>query len=223
MKRFLMTVCMLLAGASDCFAQGPSLLDRLLPPAELFCNPPDPRCVVAALQKALVPVGMELEIPPPPSPTSQVPFQIGGMTVRELLDKGVETDKRYAWREVDGVPVVRLKEAWDDSRDPLSRRLPEPLVLRDVSIAEAIAAVQVALDSGATPGVGQARRTVDETRFSVRIPAGPLLNAVNAIVSAHGSASWLLATITPGHPSVSFYKPGGYGAVGGLVLKPIDP
>jgi hypothetical protein len=78
------------------------------------------------------------------------------------------------------------------------------------------------LDPKATPGVVDSRRPADETRFSVRVPSGSVLDAVNAIALAHGRTSWLLATLAPEHPGVSFYAPGGVPAIGGLLLKPID-
>jgi hypothetical protein len=49
------------------------------------------------------------------------PIDVRGLTLRQALDAVVAVDRRYEWRDVDGVPVVRPKTAWRDAGHPLSR------------------------------------------------------------------------------------------------------
>jgi hypothetical protein len=51
------------------------------------------------------------------------PVDVRGLTLRQALDAVVAVDRRYEWRDMEGVPVVRPKTAWRDSGHPLSRRL----------------------------------------------------------------------------------------------------
>jgi hypothetical protein len=48
-------------------------------------------------------------------------LDIRGVTLRQALDAAVAADRRYEWREVDGVAVVRPKAAWADPQHPLMR------------------------------------------------------------------------------------------------------
>ncbi len=46
-----------------------------------------------------------------------------GGTVRDALDRFVQMNPRYEWREMNGVPVIRPRAAWTDPRDPLNQRV----------------------------------------------------------------------------------------------------
>jgi hypothetical protein len=50
------------------------------------------------------------------------PLDVRGVTLRQALDAVVAKDRRYSWREVDGVVVVRPVAAWRDPEHPLLRR-----------------------------------------------------------------------------------------------------
>jgi hypothetical protein len=49
------------------------------------------------------------------------PLDVRGVTFRQALDAAVSADRRYEWREIDGVLVVRPAGAWRDSTHPLLR------------------------------------------------------------------------------------------------------
>ena len=53
------------------------------------------------------------------------PLDVRGVTLRQALDAVVAKDRRYSWREVDGVVVVRPVAAWRDPQHPLSRMVSE--------------------------------------------------------------------------------------------------
>jgi hypothetical protein len=47
------------------------------------------------------------------------PLDVRGVTLRQALDAAVSADRRYEWRDVDGVVVVRPVAAWHDATHPL--------------------------------------------------------------------------------------------------------
>jgi hypothetical protein len=59
------------------------------------------------------------------------PLDLRGVTLRQALDAVVAKDRRYSWREVDGVVVVRPVAAWRDPAHPLARTVSEGVSLFD--------------------------------------------------------------------------------------------
>jgi hypothetical protein len=49
------------------------------------------------------------------------PLDVRGVTLRQALDAVVTKDRRYAWRMLDGVVVIRPVAAWRDRDHPLLR------------------------------------------------------------------------------------------------------
>ena len=49
------------------------------------------------------------------------PLDVRGVTLRQALDAAVSADHRYEWRNVDGVVVVRPRQAWRQAEHPLLR------------------------------------------------------------------------------------------------------
>ena len=47
------------------------------------------------------------------------PLDVRGVPLRHALDAAVAKDRRYEWREMEGVVVVRPRAAWHDPRHPL--------------------------------------------------------------------------------------------------------
>lgn len=58
-------------------------------------------------------------------------LDIRGITLRQALDAAVTADRRYEWRYIDGVVVVRPASSWRDSGHPLSRIVSEGSSLLD--------------------------------------------------------------------------------------------
>jgi hypothetical protein len=52
-----------------------------------------------------------------------LPRPVRGLTLSQALDAAVASDRRYEWRNIDGVVVVRPKAAWRDGDHPLLRRV----------------------------------------------------------------------------------------------------
>jgi hypothetical protein len=59
------------------------------------------------------------------------PRDVRGLTLRQALDAAVASDRRYEWREMDGVVVVRPRAAWGDRDHPLLR----PVTAADLDAA----------------------------------------------------------------------------------------
>ena len=114
--------------------------------------------------------------------------------LRAVLDALVAADPRYEWREDDGVIVVRPIESWGN----VSSALHAPVAgttLDNITAGDA-------LDYLAQL-VGSRREflELDTQRFSVEIRDGSTwLEALNAIVRAHGTLTWI---IEPSDPSPS--------------------
>ena len=96
------------------------------------------------------------------------PLDLRGVTLRAALDAVVVKDRRYSWREVNGVVVVRPVAAWRDPAHPLLRRA------SDVRLE----------DAGGSDPFESVRQVVG--------PEGTLLDLLNAAVRAHGHMQWSL-------------------------------
>jgi hypothetical protein len=111
--------------------------------------------------------------------------------VREALNQLMLAMPQFAWRELDGVVVVRPTVAWE-SRDDL---LDHPVGAFTVNDAPADLVLHSVLQA-ATPSlfkehddVPRHGQLVDRT-LTVRFHGGTLLEALNEVVRAHGSAEW---------------------------------
>ena len=62
------------------------------------------------------------------------PLDVRGVALRQALDAVVAADRRYEWRDVAGVVVVRPRAAWHDPEHPLRRRVTDT-ELRDTGLS----------------------------------------------------------------------------------------
>jgi len=159
-----------------------------------------------------VPIGVQLARPANPADTPTVSVAATGIPLRAVLSTLVAQDRRYEWREMGGVIVVRPTDAWTDFDDPLSKRV-DMVRLENATVSEAIDAVLSVFGSFA-------RRAPlgDVRRITVHLPGATRLDLLNAIVRAHGELCWQwegLAQRDPYAPeyshSVSFTLFGGAG------------
>ena len=136
-----------------------------------------------------VPMGIEVatgRVPRRPENAS-VEFRATGRTLREVLDRLLEWDNRYEWRELDGVVVVRPVSAWSDSANVLFSLVAD-VEQHEVTTTEAVKAVVKAL------GGGDQKYSVfpDSRRVSVSAGRGSAMDLLNALVKVHGSLAWSL-------------------------------
>jgi len=115
---------------------------------------------------------------------------VGGLTLRQALDAVVGAERRYEWRDLDGVVVVRPVAAWQDAAHPLLRPAPA-LRLHEARVSEAYDAVHRVVDARST---GSARALDDEPPLSLDFPGGTLFDLLNALARAHGRLRWSLTS-----------------------------
>lgn len=163
-----------------------------------FLHPCDGGMAVDQLaRKANVLVGFENTPDCGPSPrslnagaTSEI---LTGMSARQALNQLMTFMPMYSWKEMNGVVVVRPKAAWDNPRDLLNRptssfeatheRADDVLhtVLRAVTPPAFIPHEDVPRPDGSI-----------NRRIAVTFSGGTMLDALNAVVRAHGGLDWQL-------------------------------
>ena len=112
------------------------------------------------------------------------------MSVGDLLDRLLASDRRYRWQDMDGVVVVRPIAAWADSDHFLHRRVAAFTVV-DGHLANALAAISASLQPwafGNPDFLLMATPTLPpiQTRFR----GGTMLDALNAIVASRDDLGW---------------------------------
>ena len=134
-----------------------------------------------------MPTGAELVTPLP----RKLAIRTAGRRLREILDEIVTADPRYEWRDVDGVVVIRPSQSWSSSGSALHVPV-RSLSLQNIDASDAITALALMVEhrtAGSLP---------DTRLFSVDIPDGStFLEALNAMVRAHGSLAWIASPPAP--------------------------
>ena len=118
------------------------------------------------------------------------PLDVRGVTLRQALDAVVAKDRRYEWRDVDGVVVVRPRAAWRDREHPLLREV-GPVHLRDARMPDVVDAVRRAIHIGVRDSSASSN---GERRLSLDFAGGTLLDLLNALARAHGRVQWSLTS-----------------------------
>jgi hypothetical protein len=117
---------------------------------------------------------------------------LSGVTVGAALDRLVQLDPRYRWVETDGVIVIRPVESWEDRTHPLNRIVPS-FELENADLAVSLWTI-VATINGKTssyrPQLFSGRTA--QLAQPISVSAGPIaiVDALNAIVRAHGASRW---------------------------------
>jgi hypothetical protein len=173
-------------------------LERVIPAISVQCRP-GPWCAWIIAERIGLPLGVQIEADETPDSARRLrplsTFAVSAITARELLDRVVQDDPIYEWREMGGIGVVRSRSAWTDNSDVLNRRLGSTLDLGDVALSDAI---HRALSRHGVHGVeygeqtGKGPKVRPEDRISVQVGDGPLLEAISAIARAHGNLAWCL-------------------------------
>ena len=152
-----------------------------------------------------------------------------GMAAREALDRLVELDPRYRWSESNGVIVVRPLVAWTDPTHFLHRTGPSFRV-SDQHMGGALEAIMTAL--GPFPRAPSLELRTFTTpqgnhRFSVDLGATSIIEALDAVVRAHGALLWTVTYCLPQarheNATVSFlaYDGSGIGSHGAVLTDAV--
>jgi hypothetical protein len=99
------------------------------------------------------------------------PLDVRGVPLRQALDAVVAKDRRYEWRDVAGVAVVRPRAAWRAPEHPLLRRVPAASLQENAEGEELLAVL---------------------THLSLDFPGGTLFELLNSAVRANGHVQWSL-------------------------------
>jgi hypothetical protein len=171
-----------------------------------------------------VPACRDLDPQPPPRWQAE-PITFLGMTVAHALDRLMTLDPRYRWTETDGVIIVRPLEAWTDAKHFLATPVSDfgftDQAIGNVTnlVAEAWRGDPLKLSpleaAGSTPEAN--------LHFSLAPRTTSIVEAMTAIVRAHGSMVWTISYCRPArkaeYASFSFMT-FDHGGAGGLP-KPV--
>jgi hypothetical protein len=169
-------------------AQVPAPLDRVVGP-DVFGKPLVVEKLTANEVGALggaagVPMGFEAAVLGEPPPLH---VEASGKPLRAVLDAIVAADGRYEWREDGGVAVLRPAAAWTDRNNPLHRSV-GAIRFDDAGASDALQIIVALFGQELHP---TQRNNLRETkRFTLDVPAGTVLDALDAIVRSHGTLSW---------------------------------
>jgi hypothetical protein len=163
-----------------------------------------PQAAIRIAESLPVPLGLEL-VPEPCGekgkkyPGREDEIVLTGMSVSRAFDRLVELDERYVWSEADGVLIVRPGATWFDSNHFLNRKVPR-FSVKEGRMWAALDAVHSALDGARGPAdeVWPARTAQSDRMFSVSLSRTTIVDALNAVVRAHGSLRWTVDYCKPG-------------------------
>jgi hypothetical protein len=163
-----------------------------------------PRLVASIARSAEFAVGVETVAEPCNyvSPSSAAPSSeianLNGLAVREALDLLVKIDPRYRWAEVDDVIVVRPVAAWG-FRDHFLHRTVTSFGFDDQNLWGAFHHLRLAFGQPSPEQVllRQGRTAMSDKKFTVRSRTRSLLEALDAVVAAHGALQWEIAYCQP--------------------------
>jgi hypothetical protein len=128
-------------------------------------------------------------------PPDFVSFQ--GMSIDDALDRLVSLGPTYERREENGVIVVRPVVAWRNTAHFL-RRVVGTFELDQATIATALTGLQTALGPWTFGGTPSPQATAGSTLpFSVSLLMPSVLDALNAVVRAHGGLVWEVSYCGP--------------------------
>ena len=120
--------------------------------------------------------------------------QASGKPLRVVLDAIVAADPRYEWREDNGVAVLRPATAWTDTNDFLHRSA-AAIRFDDAGVSDALQLVIGLFGEDLHPS--QRNTLADPKRFNLDVPPGTVIEALDAIVRAHGALAWGIEPFPP--------------------------
>lgn len=155
----------------------------------LVVNSLTAREIATLAAAAGVPMGFEAAVVDEPH---VINVQATGKPLGAVLDEIVAADRRYEWRDENGVIVLRPAAAWTDRNNPLHRNL-DAIRFADVGDVDALS-LMVAM-FGQELDASQRTASGDARRFDLDLPPGTVLEALNGIVRAHGKLSWAIEPV----------------------------
>lgn len=152
---------------------------------------------------AAAPIGVEFVPGPCSQPgvqprTLSEPVSFLGLTAGEALNRLVEIDPRYSWKDTGGVLVMRPNAAWADGRHFLHRKLATfEMVDENFGGALTRAADAIWQFRGPDHGSRSTRTAQGDRRFTVRLGQVQIVDTLNAVVREHGALQWRITYCQP--------------------------
>jgi hypothetical protein len=117
--------------------------------------------------------------------------KLTGLSPRLALDHVIAAMSSHLWRTVNGIIVVRPTTAWADPDDFLNQPV-QPFEATNALVDEILhTALRAATPSVLLPHEDVPRHgALVSHSMTVQFSGGSMLDALNAIVGAHGSAEW---------------------------------
>jgi len=140
---------------------------------------------------AVAPFGVESDRLEPRASTGLpvAPHSLAAATLREALDAICRVDPRYTWKDVNGVIVVRARDAWNDANDPLNRRVGN-VRLHDLTSFTAFDAVAHLLYPGEQREYFAGLRAPTGRSIDIDVPDGTIADVLNAVTRSDGELGW---------------------------------
>lgn len=151
-------------------------------------SPNVPQMVRLVAEASGVPMGMEaLEPPMPPTwEHSQRTFVVSGRELTVALYLFEAWDPRYTRREFSNAVVVRPRNAWEDDGHFLNQRV-DRFTLDDEDLVGALHAVRALFGH-----MDRIYGPVGGPAMTLSLSGASVLEILNAIVAAHGRATWMI-------------------------------
>jgi hypothetical protein len=191
--------CMVVAMSLVLSAQEQGLVNRRIPfRLPFIATPLTPYSLQTGIAQlawtARVPIGFEAPLDQPwqPAPGARA-LAVAGLTIEEVLDAITTQEPRYRWSEDDGVIHLRPGVAFEDPRNVVNRRI-DSFTMDNTTLPRALREVQLTLhpewrQSGIV-GSGPAPTALGVKVFTVEVEHTTVGGVLDAIVKAHGAASW---------------------------------
>ncbi|HUE87546.1 MAG TPA: hypothetical protein VMO26_15840 [Vicinamibacterales bacterium] len=200
--RLLLVVIATLAGAEASLAQESSVepLARQVT-TNLTLKSPVASCTVPRMAALIarqleIPSGIELLPGPCTSPDQPMADEIPliAMPFQDVLDLLVKADSRYYWVYSDGVVVVRPLDAWN-KKDHFLHDTLQPVELKEQNIGAAMD--QIFAQPGVSAGGGELIMTGDPSTITLSLGPVSRIEALDAVVRAHGRLRWEVSYCRP--------------------------
>ena len=124
--------------------------------------------------------------------TDEIPLM--GMPVQDVLDLLIKADSRYYWVDSDGVIVVRPLDAWK-KKDHFLHDTLQSLELKEQNVGAAMD--QIFARPGRVVGSGELHMSNDPTLVTLSLGSVSRIEALDAVVRAHGRIRWEVGYCLP--------------------------
>jgi hypothetical protein len=143
-----------------------------------------------------IPSGVELLPGPCTSPDQPMGEEVSLMSMpfQDVLDLLIKADSRYYWVDSDGVIVVRPLDAWK-KKDHFLHDTLQAVELKEQNIGAAMD--QIFARPGRVVGSGELIMSNDPTLVTLSLGPVSRIEALDAVVRAHGRVRWEVGYCLP--------------------------